>query len=212
LDKQPPPQGQGWPPPHGGGWSPQQPQQPAYGQGWTPQHPYSQQPYQQQPTRKRKKWPWVFGAVVLLLAALIGTAGNGAKRSGTTASDSVNTAPLPPHRSIDAREWQVIAKDPDAHKGERIIVYGRVTQFDAATGNDTFRANVDGRAHSGDPYAYEINTVLSGDVSALEDIVSRDLFKAEVTVAGSMSYGTQIGGSTTVPMLTVDTIQVTGSA
>jgi hypothetical protein len=74
---------------------------------------------------------------------------------------------------------------------------------------------VDGVEHSGDAYAYldyDTNTVLSGDVAALRDIVSKDLFKAEVTVAGSMSYGTQIGGSTTVPMLTVDTIQVTGSA
>jgi hypothetical protein len=156
----------------------------------------------------------VAGGVVLLLAVLIGTAGNGATPSRPTASDGVTTAPLPPHREIDAREWQVIAKDPDAHKGERIIVYGYVTQFDAATGNDTFRANVDGVEHSGDEFAYldyEINTVLRGDAAALQDIVSGDLFSAQVTVGGSLSYDTQIGGSTTVPMLMVDTIRVTGS-
>lgn len=46
-----------------------------------------------------------------------------------------------------AREWALIAKSPDQHAGERIIVYGEVTQFDAATGTSAFRANVDGVAH-----------------------------------------------------------------
>ena len=99
---------------------------------------------------------------------------------------------------IDAREWQVIAKDPDAHEGEHILVYGYVTQFDAATGTDTFRANVDGVEHSGDEYAYldyEINTMLRGDPTALQDIVSGGLFTAQVTVGGSVSYDTQIGGA-----------------
>jgi hypothetical protein len=147
---------------------------------------------------------------VLLLAALIGTAGNSTTPEGRTASNGAPGAPLPPHRAVDAREGQIIAKEPAAHEGERIIVYGRVTQFDAATGNDTFRASVDGVDHPGDAYAFDTNTMLSGDASALRDIVNEDLFRAEVTVAGSMSYGTQIGGNTTVPMLTVDTIKVIG--
>jgi hypothetical protein len=203
-----PPPGQSWQPPHGG-WTPQPPQQPAY--GWPPQqHPYAQRPYQPPPPRKRKKWPWVVGGGVLLLAALIGTAANSATPSSRTASSGGPAAPLAPHRTVNAHEWQVIAKDPDAHEGERIIVYGRVTQFDAATGDDTFRASVDGVARPGYEYAYDTNTMLSGDASALRDIVNDDLFRAEVTVAGSLSYDTQIGGTTTVPRLTVDTIKVTG--
>lgn len=196
---------QSWQSPHGG-----LPQQPAYGQGWPPpQHPYAQRPYQPQPPRKRKKWPWVTGAVVLFLAALIGTAINSATPS-SRAADSAPATPLVPHRVINSRDWQLIVKDPDAHEGERIIVYGRVTQFDAATGSDTFRASVDSVDHPGNAYAFDTNTVLSGSAPALKDVVIDDLFRAEVTVAGSMSYGTQIGGSTTVPMLTVDTIKVIG--
>jgi hypothetical protein len=209
---QPPPQGQGWQPPQGG-WSPQPPQQSAYGQGWPPpQHPYAQRQHQPQPQppRRRKKWPWIVGGLVLLLAALIGTAGNSATPDGRTGSSGAPAAPLPPHRAVDAREWQIIAKDPAAHEGERIIVYGRVTQFDAATGNDTFRASVDGIDHPGEKYAFDTNTMLNGDASALHDIVNDDLFRAEVTVSGSLSYGTQIGGNTTVPRLTVDTIKVIG--
>ena len=37
-----------------------------------------------------------------------------------------------------------------------------------------------------------------------------DLFVAEVTVTGSYTYDTQIGGSTTVPLVAVHTISVTG--
>jgi hypothetical protein len=202
---QSPPPGQSWQSPHGG-W----PQQRAYGPGWPPQHPYPQRPYQPQPPRKRKKWPWIAGAAVLLLAALIGTAANGATPSSRAADSAAPSAPLAPHRAINSRDWKVIVKDPDAHEGERIIVYGRVTQFDAATGDDTFRASVDSINHPGNAYAFDTNTVLRGDASALRDVVNEDLFRAGVTVAGSMWYGTQIGGSTTVPMLTVDTIKVIG--
>jgi hypothetical protein len=45
-------------------------------------------------------------------------------------------------KAITARDWAKIAKDPGSHVGEAIIVYGEVTQFDAATGTQVFRANV----------------------------------------------------------------------
>lgn len=175
------------------------------------QHLYAPRPPWPRPPRKRKKWPWVTAVAVLLLAALIGTAaGNGGGPSSRAATAAAPATPPPPHRAVDAHGWQVIAKDPDAHKGERIIVYGRVTQFDAATGDDTFRASVDGVDHPGDAYAFDTNTMLDGNAAALKDVVNDDLFRAEVTVAGSVSYDTQIGGNTTVPVLTVDTIRVTG--
>jgi hypothetical protein len=59
---------------------------------------------------------------------------------------------------------------------------------------------------------YDTNTVLSAtSASILNDLVQDDVFKAEVTVLGSYSYDTQIGGSTTVPSLAVTKITVTGS-
>lgn len=119
-----------------------------------------------------------------------------------------------PAEAITARDWLLIAKNPDAHEGQRIVVYGEVTQFDSATGSSGFRANVDGVVH---PikygYAdYETNTVLgAGQGVSLADVVQDDIFKAEATVVGSYSYDTQIGGSTTVPMLLITKITVTGS-
>jgi hypothetical protein len=60
--------------------------------------------------------------------------------------------------------------------------------------------------------SYPTNTVLDGDAGALSPVVENDLFTAKVTVTGSLSYDTQIGGSTTVPELQVDSITVTGHA
>jgi hypothetical protein len=58
---------------------------------------------------------------------------------------------------------------------------------------------------------YPMNTILATESADLGDIVQDDLFQAEVVVAGSLSYETTLGGSTTVPKLTVLKITVIGS-
>ncbi|MEU4477728.1 hypothetical protein AB0F68_06605 [Micromonospora sp. NPDC023966] len=116
--------------------------------------------------------------------------------------------PKPPsYKTLSARQWKLIAKNPDAYLGKHYVVYGRVTQFDAATGTDTFRADVAHRRMP-DEYDYETNTMLSGSESDLADLVEDDIFRANVSVLGSFSYDTQIGGETTVPLLLVDSIKV----
>ncbi|MEE3922104.1 hypothetical protein V2I01_38875 [Micromonospora sp. BRA006-A] len=116
--------------------------------------------------------------------------------------------PKPPsYKTLTARQWKLIAKNPDGHIGEHYVVYGRVTQFDAATGTDTFRADVAHRRMA-DEFDYETNTMLSGSGSDLENLVEDDTFRANVMVLGSFSYDTQIGGSTTVPLLQIDSIKV----
>lgn len=116
--------------------------------------------------------------------------------------------PRPPsYKTLSARQWKLIAKNPDAYLGKHYVVYGRVTQFDAATGTETFRADVAHRRMS-DEYDYETNTMLSGSESDLTNLVEDDIFRADVTVLGSLSYDTQIGGQTTVPLLQVDSINV----
>jgi hypothetical protein len=119
----------------------------------------------------------------------------------------------PPHAKLSERQWKLVAKDPDKYAGKRYIVHGVVTQFDSATGTDAFRADVGGvrRKPSYGFVDYETNTVFTADASKLAKVVQDDLFTAKVTVVGSYSYDTQIGGSTTVPMLRIDSITVTGS-
>jgi hypothetical protein len=121
-------------------------------------------------------------------------------------------APLAPATAISAHDWQLIAKDPASHAGQRIIVYGHVGQFDSATGSSGFLANVDGVVHKPQyGYAnYPTNTALAGDPVALHDVVKGDLFTAEVTVEGLYTYPTTMGGQASVPKLSISKLTVTG--
>lgn len=115
------------------------------------------------------------------------------------------------HERVSTREWRKIAKDPDGHTGEQIIVYGVITQFDSATGTMSFRANVEA-SQSSDWYDYETNTFLLGSEAQLEDFVVDDIFRARVTVDGALDYETTMGGTMTVPQLQIDSIKRIGSA
>ncbi|MEH0932753.1 hypothetical protein [Micromonospora sp. CPCC 205558] len=116
--------------------------------------------------------------------------------------------PKPPsYKKLTERQWKLIAKNPDGYLGKTYVVYGRVTQFDAATGTDSFRADVAHRRMA-EKYDYETNTILNGSESDLDNLVEDDIFRANVTVLGSFSYDTQIGGETTVALLQVDSIKV----
>ncbi|HEY9371985.1 hypothetical protein [Streptomyces sp.] len=117
------------------------------------------------------------------------------------------------YKKLTARQWALIAKSPDKHVGEAYTVHGVVTQFDSATGDDQFRADVDGVKHLPE-YGYvdyPTNTLMTNISGDLSDLVQDDLFTAKVVVVGSYSYDTQIGGETTVPQLSVISITVTGS-
>lgn len=89
-------------------------------------------------------------------------------------------------------------------------MYGKVTQFDAATGECIFRANI---AHTimASEWDYEYNSIFTSgdgvsDCPKLDDVVTDDLVQMTVTSKGSFSYDTQVGGNTTVPMFKVEKI------
>ena len=207
-----------------------------------PTNGYPQLPHQQRwpplpptaVTKQRKAWPWIVGGLVALLVVMIvGAAGlrgasvptsttaapaaTSGSRPSTQPAAAAAPAPAPqpsqPPKAITARDWAKIAKDPASHVGEAIIVYGEVTQFDAATGADVFRANVDGIKHPVSyGYAdYPTNTVLAGNGVDLGDLVQGDLFQAEAIVTGSISYETTMGGTLTAPQLSVSKVKVIGS-
>lgn len=117
------------------------------------------------------------------------------------------------YASLSKRKFKLLAKDPDSYIGKTYLVYGNVTQFDSATGTDTFRADA-GPKKLRISYGYvdyDQNSIFSGTESKLKKLVEGDCFTAKVTVLGSYSYDTQIGGNTTVPMFAVDSIKVYGS-
>lgn len=112
---------------------------------------------------------------------------------------------------VSSRTWKQIAKNPDAYTGKQLLVYGVITQFDAATGQDLFRADA-GPYRSLDWYDYDTNALFGGSESRLADFVEDDIFAAKVIVVGSYTYDTQIGGSTTVPMFKIVAIKRIGTA
>lgn len=174
-------------------------------------------PTPEKPKRSHGKLAALGLLVVGLVVACAMTGGQGGSTSsGSGAAPAVASAKpveLAPAKAITARDWQLIAKDPEGHAGERIVVYGQVVQFDATTGTQGFRANVDGVEHKPEyGYAdYDTNTILhSDDETLLAQVVQDDLFKAEVTVTGAKSYETVMGGTLTAPQLTVTKIETIG--
>lgn len=118
-----------------------------------------------------------------------------------------------PYSAISARDFALICKNPDSYVGRDFTVWGEVTQFDAATGLATFRANTGATKR---PIEYKMtdygqNTMLNGEQSVLADLVQGDCFSAKVIVKGSYSYDTQAGGNTTVPSFEVVSIGRYGS-
>ena len=105
-------------------------------------------------------------------------------------------------KKISKRELAQIVKKPDSHLERNVIIYARVTQFDSATGPCTFRAEIS-HAHVG-KYSYEHNSMFNaGDglinCEILDDVVAEDIIEVTAEITGSLTYSTQIGGSTTVP-------------
>ena len=112
---------------------------------------------------------------------------------------------------LTQRDFALMAKNPDAWQGRKIIVYGVVTQFDAATGPSSFRANTAATPQA-DEYDYEQNTYITARAPGiLANVVEDDWVTMYVEVEGSYTYDTQIGGSTTVPAMWVNIINPTTS-
>jgi hypothetical protein len=110
--------------------------------------------------------------------------------------------------TVDDRTFALIAKDPDAHADERLIVFGVITQFDANTGTCSFRASTSA-AQQETSWDYGENTFLDAeDCDLVATYVTGDHFKAWASVVGAVHYDTQIGGSTTALQLSVAEIEL----
>ena len=60
----------------------------------------------------------------------------------TTTTPTASPEDLDPstYQALSAREFALLIKNPDASIGRKIVLYGVVTQFDTATGQNSFRA------------------------------------------------------------------------
>jgi hypothetical protein len=115
------------------------------------------------------------------------------------------------YNAISPHDYALMLKDPDAHKGRKIIVYGVVTQFDTATGTSQFRADTAAEPQD-DRYGYQQNTMVeASDSSILANVVTGDFVRMYVEVEGAETYKTTLNGEFTVPKFGVNIINVTYS-
>lgn len=112
------------------------------------------------------------------------------------------------YTELSERDFQLLIKDPDAAAGQKHVIYGEVTQLDAATGNRSMRIDAMATPPAG-TYVSGDNAVVSvDDPTILQFIVSGDRIKIFAAVKGALSYDTQIGGRTTVPEFTAVIVEV----
>lgn len=198
---------------HPAGWYPDpsnQTQQRYWdGKSWSEHtQPAAPMPPPVAPAQKRKSaFRTVLTVLGVILVIGVGisffTPGTDSARDSSTAAAPDRTDPdwnnRETYTELSERDFQLLIKDPDAAAGQKHVIYGEVTQLDAATGNRGMR--IDALAtHPTETYVSGDNAVVSvEDPTILQPIVSGDRVKLFVTVKGALSYDTQIGGSTTVP-------------
>jgi len=120
---------------------------------------------------------------------------------------SIICEPIPFYDDLTQRDWKLIAKDPDGNKNRYVHVFGKITQFDAATGTSRFRADVAGTLEEiNATYFYGDNTFLSCSSALLRDFIAGDKFDAKVKIDGAYTYTNTLNGSISVPSLTIVSI------
>lgn len=101
-----------------------------------------------------------------------------------------------------------IIKNPEGVKGQVFTLVSEITQFDAATGQCSFRGYWDNESHeynfdyAGDNAFFEAGDTIS-DCPVLNGIDQEDIVRLTVRGGGSYSYDTQAGGNTTAPLFEV---------
>lgn len=124
-------------------------------------------------------------------------------------SSSYKLSSLPEFKTLFQRDWQLIAKDPEGSKGQYVVIYGKITQFDTGTGLSAFRADVAGQDITSSGYWIGgDNSMLVGDQTMLKLFVTGDKFVAKVKILGTYSYTSTFSGKFTVPYLQVFEIRI----
>lgn len=67
------------------------------------------------------------------------------------------------------------------------------------------------RQQEGGPVRHLASALFTGDEDTLDEFVDDDVVSMNVIVLGSLTYDTQVGGSTTVPLFSVEKITRKGS-
>jgi hypothetical protein len=126
----------------------------------------------------------------------------------STVAATVQPAADPTDRStyetVTERQFALMMKDPNTYIGLRIVICGKVTQFDTSTGRTRFRADVMGQPGSKSKENSMIDVV---DPSLVKNVVEGDSVTMFVEIAGTQTYRTRIGGEQKVPKFTANVVE-----
>jgi hypothetical protein len=98
------------------------------------------------------------------------------------------------YHALAPRDFALLVRDPDSHVGEKVVIYGKISQFDAATGKNEFRGDT-GPLAPGEGDAYSQNTYLVAPVAGtVANVVEKDQLRMFAEVMGSYTYDTTTNG------------------
>ncbi|MEV0945618.1 hypothetical protein [Rhodococcus sp. NPDC049939] len=153
--------------------------------------------------KKRKKWPFFAGgAAILLILVVVLLVVVGGLFSGPAHLDRDT------YETLSEREYEKIVRNPEAHEGRKILVYGTVFQFDTRTGPEVFMA--DTGAQKVASIFYDQYTAVTGDAEVFVEVVEDDLVAIYASVAGTQVYETVSGDDREVPLLRASIVDVIG--
>lgn len=112
---------------------------------------------------------------------------------------------------VDATQWKSIVTHPARAEGSEVVVFAEVAQFDSGTGSDRFLAvaGIDQPGRSGELRSH---AVFVGEEPTLRGVEAGDVLKVHAVVTDAMELETDLGGVSTVPVLTVARIKDVGLA
>lgn len=190
---------------------------------YTPPPPTGYQQPQQwpppQPPKKKSTVPWyvsilaAIGLITVVLFALdeLDKSNNSEPSSTYAAPVTYQAKPadldVSTYQALTPRDYALIAKDPTKHIGERIVVFGEISQFDSATGPNLFMANTAAEQAS-DYWGLETSAVVTGKPGLFDDVVADDVVKIWATVTGDWTYDTALKVPRTVLSLQANMIEV----
>ncbi|WP_020014421.1 DUF4190 domain-containing protein [Promicromonospora sukumoe] len=131
----------------------------------------------------------------------------------STAAPEGETTPAPPADfvEVDAAQWKSVVEHPGKAEGQAVVVFAEVARFDSTTGTDRFLGGL-GVDQPGTERELEDPAVVIGPEVMLDGVETGDLLRIHAVVTGSFELRTDLGGTVTVPALTISKFEDVGFA
>ena len=112
---------------------------------------------------------------------------------------------------VDSRALAKIMRRPKANVDKNLVIYGEIWQFDSRTGTDAFLAEVASSNTTSYGFFDGDDALLIGTKRKFNDFIENDVFRAKVVPVKMYNYDTAAGGTNSVPIFRVESIERIGN-